>query len=344
MKTMKWIGLDVHKSFTTMGLFDPATGELAHLGNVPTGQQELTQALGRVPGAKAVVLEAGRKSHWAAAMVEPCAQQVWIVDPLEVRRLQGRQPKTDRRDAAALARWAAQGALTPLWRPDAQTMDLRELTRGRAALVRTEAKVRNMIRSLCARHGQEPPKGDLLSEKLQAWLEERQLGGHAGKVLEVLRGLLPLLQAAADSLRHPVEQEAQAHPQARQLMSIPGIGPVLALTIAAEVGDISRFPSAAHLRSYSGLCPRVSASGGRTHTGPLTKSGNRWLRWGAVLGAQQIANKRNVDPRLKRLLNRVAFRHGRNPAKVACARALLDLSWHLLTKEEDWRSPLAHAA
>jgi transposase len=223
-------------------------------------------------------------------------------------------------------------------------MDLRELTRGRIAVVRMEAKVRNMIRSLCARHGQEPPKGDLLSEKLQAFLGEVQLGGYAGKLLAVLRELLPLLQAAADSLTQPVEQEAQSHPQARRLMTIPGIGPVLGLTMAVEIGQINRFAGPAQLRSYSGLCPRVSASGGRTHTGPLTKSGNRWLRWGAVLGAQQIANKTKMDPRLKRLLNRVAFRHGRNPAKVACARALLDLIWHLLSKEEDWRPPLAEAA
>jgi transposase len=341
---MLYVGLDVHKGFTTMGLFDPATGELEHLGNVSTGRKELCQALARLPAPRTVVLEAGRKSHWVAAMVEPCADQVWIVDPLEVRRLQGRKPKTDRRDAAALARWAAQGALTPLWRPEAKTLDLRELTRGRATVVRMETKIRNMIRSLCARHGQEPPQGDLLSEKLQAWLEQVKFDGYAGKVLEVLRGLLPVLRAAAASLQQPLEQEAQAHPQARRLMTIPGIGPVLGLTMAAEIGEIDRFASPANLRSYSGLCPRVSASGGRTHTGPLTKSGNRWLRWGAVLGAQQIANKSKVDPRLKRLLNRVAFRHGRNPAKVAVARALLDLIWHLLTQEEDWRPPLAQAA
>jgi transposase len=207
-----------------------------------------------------------------------------------------------------------------------------------------ESKLRNMIRSLCARHGQEPPKGDLLSERLQAWLGEVQLGGYAGRMLALLRGLLPVLQAAAESLQQPLEQEAGAHAQARRLMTIPGIGPVLGLMIAVEVDNIGRFPERANLRSYSGLCPRINASGGRTHTGPLTKSGNRWLRWAAVLGAQQIANKTKVDPRLKRLLNRVAFRHGRNPAKVACARALLDLIWHLLTKEEDWCPPLAQAA
>ncbi len=340
---MKWIGLDVHKSFTTIGLFDPASGEMKPMGEVATTEPALSHALRRIRGAKTVVLEAGRKSWWVAARLESQAEAVWVVDPLEVRRLQGRQPKTDRRDAAALARWAAKGALTPLWRPEAQTMELRELTRGRAGVVRLETQLRNLLRSLCVRHGLEPPKGDLLSERLQTWLAQVPLSGYAGQVLAVLRGLLPQLREAVQQLTQLVEQEAKTHAPARRLMTIPGIGPVLGLTIAVEIGTIRRFAGPAQLRSYSGLCPRVSASGGRTHTGSLTKSGNRWLRWGAVLGAQQIANKKKVDPRLKRLLQRVAFRHGRNPAKVAVARALLDLIWHLLSKEEDWRSPLAQA-
>lgn len=338
---MIYVGLDVHKGFTTMGQFDPATGELTHLGEVPTEPEALGKALAALPGAKTVVLEAGRKSHWLAAALEPHATQVWMVDPLEVRRLQGRQPKTDRRDAAALAHLAAKGLLSPLWRPQAATLELRELTRGRIGLVQIETKLRNMIRSLCARHGQEAPRGNLSSAALQAWLERVELGPHAAPVLAKLRALLAVVKQVVGELTTTVEAEAKSHPQARRLMTLPGIGSVLGLTIAAEIDEIGRFPSAAHLRSYSGLCPRISASGGRSHTGPLTKSGNRWLRWSLVLAAQQIANRTKVDLRLKRLFQRVAFRHGRNPAKVACARALLDLIYHLWCGQEDYQPRLA---
>jgi transposase len=338
---MIYVGLDVHKGFTTMGQFDPASGELTHLGEVATESGALAEVLGRLPAPKTVVLEAGRKSHWVAAALEPHATQVWIVDPLEVRRLQGRKPKTDRRDAAALAHLAARGLLTPLWRPDADTLELRELTRGRIGLVQIETKLRNMIRSLCARHGQEAPPGDLSNAVLQAWLERVELGPHGAPMLAKLRTLLRVVKQTVAELTAAVETEAKSHPQARRLMTLPGIGPVLGLTIAAEVDDISRFPSAAHLRSYSGLCPRISASGGRAHTGPLTKSGNRWLRWSLVLAAQQIANRSKVDLRLKRLFQRIAFRHGRNPAKVACARALLDLIYHLWRFQEDYQPRLA---
>lgn len=342
---MLYVGLDVHKSFTSMGSFDPATGELRELGRVATDPAQLARALEALPASRVVVLEAGRNSWWLAGQLEPHADQVWVVDPKPVRSLEKGRPKTDRRDAAALARWASMGALTVLWRPDAQTMDLRELTRGRNALVGMATRMRNMIRALCARHGQELPKGvDVLGASAQAQLDSMQLHGWAGQVLALLRQLLPLLKQAAEALEAPLQQQAQCHPTAQKLMTIPGVGPVLALTIAAEIGNIGRFPSRAQLRSYSGLCPTIHQSGPRTHTGPLTKRGNRWLRWAAVMAAQQVARASYPDNRLKRLWRRVLFRHGRNPAKTAVARALLDLIHHLLTAQEDYRSIQAVAA
>jgi len=335
---MLYVGLDVHKSFTSMGSFDPATGEFQDLGRVATDPGQLAQALAGLPAARIVVLEAGRNSWWLAGQLEPHADQVWVVDPKPVRSLEKGRPKTDRRDAAALARWASRGALTVLWRPDAQTMDVRELTRGRHALVGMATRLRNMIRALCARHGEELPKrADLLGARAQARLDSMQLEGWAAQVLALLRQLLPLLKQAAEALEVPIQQQAHLHPTAQKLMTIPGVGPVLALTIAAEIGDIARFPSRVQLRSYSGLCPAIHQSGPRTHTGPLTKRGNRWLRWAAVMAAQQVARASYPDNRLKRLWRRVLFRHGRNPAKTAVARALLDLIYHLLTAQEHYR-------
>jgi transposase len=334
---MLYVGLDVHKEFTTIGQFDPATGELTQLGEVATEKQQLIEALERLPAPRTAVLEAGRKSHWVAAMVESAADEVWIVDPLEVRRLQGRRAKTDRRDATGLAWWAAKGVLTPLWRPKAQTMDLRELTRGRIAMVRLTTRVRNIIRALCARHGEELPKGDLLGASAQKRLAELQLPGFAGLLLGMWRELLPILQQFVDRFEGPLQQAAAADPQAQRLMSLPGVGEVLALTMAVEIGEIERFDSPAQLRSYSGLCPRVSRSAARNHLGPLTKAGNRWLRYGVMLAAQQVPRARYPDRRLKRLYQRVAFGHGRNPAKVACARSLLDLIHHLLSNQEDYQ-------
>jgi len=341
---MIWIGLDVHKRFSRMGCFDPATGEVHDLGSVSNEPSALEEALEKLPSPRTVVLEAGRSSYHMAGLLEAMAEEVWIVDPGEVRRLQHTISKTDRRDAAALAWWAAKGVITPQWRPDAELLDLRELTRGKTALTRMSTQVRTMIRMLLARHGHERPHRDLMGERGQLWLEEVELEGHAGKMVASLREILTVVQAKADDFERMVEQTSRKYPVARRLRTIPGIGPYLGLALAVEIGDINRFPGPAQLRGYSGLVPAVYQSGDKDARGPLTKAGNRWLRYAAVLAAQRIGQMKEPDPRLKRVFLSVAFRHGRNPGKIAAARRLLDLIYYMLKKEQDYRAPRVRKA
>jgi transposase len=340
---MIYVGLDVHKGFSRMGCFDPASGEVQDLGKVSNELEALAHRLGQVPVPKTVVLEAGRSSYHMAGLLESMAEEVWIVDPAEVRRLQHTISKTDRRDAAALAWWAAKGVLSPQWRPDAETMDLRELTRGKTALTRLSAQLQTMIRALLARHGYECPHARLLSERAQLWLDEVELNGYAGEMLAALRQVLATAHRHADDFEKKVAAVAAAHPAAERLRTIPGIGPFLSLALAVEIGDVNRFPSSTHLRGYSGLTPAVYQSGDTDARGPLTKTGNRWLRYAAVLAAQRIGQMREPDPRLKRLFLSVAFRHGRNPGKIAVARRLLDLVYLLLKKGKDYRAPRPRA-
>jgi transposase len=341
---MIWVGLDVHKRFSRMGSFDPATGDLQDLGEVSNDREELQVRLEQVGSPKTVVLEAGRSSYHMAGLLEPLADEVWIVNPTELRRLQHRVAKTDRRDAAALAWWAAKGALKPLWRPDRPVLELRELTRGRTALTRIATQLRNLIRSLLARHGYECPHRDLLCARGRAWLDAVTLEGYAGEMLAAFRALLSLIQEKADGFEQEVEAAAADFPTAQRLRTIPGIGPLLGLSLAVEIGDISRFPSPGHLRGYSGLTPAVFQSGEKEARGPITKRGNKWLRHTAVLAAQRMSQMHHPDPSIKRTFLSVAFRHGRNPGKVAAARRLLDLSYHLLKKEVDYRAPRTQAA
>jgi transposase len=205
-------------------------------------------------------------------------------------------------------------------------------------------QVRTMIRMLLARHGHECPHRDLMGERGQLWLDEVELAGHAGQMLASLREILTVVQAKADDFEHMVEQTSRKHPVARRLRTIPGIGPYLGLALAVEIGDINRFPGPTQLRGYSGLVPAVYQSGDKDARGPLTKAGNKWLRYAAVLAAQRIGQMKEPDPRLKRIFLSVAFRHGRNPGKIAAARRLLDLIYYMLKKEEDYRAPRVRKA
>jgi transposase len=118
------------------------------------------------------------------------------------------------------------------------------------------------------------------------------------------------------------------------LETIPGIGPLLALTIASEIGDVARFGSPARLIGYAGLAPRVKQSGERSRTGALSKAGSRTLRWAAVEAAQQAW--RPTNPWHQLYLD-VAKRHGPNPAKSAVARKVLIAAWHVLARNEPFK-------
>jgi transposase len=137
----------------------------------------------------------------------------------------------------------------------------------------------------------------------------------------VLRRLLSAVRAEAADADREVLTLAAADPFAITLQQIPGIGPVLALLIRAEVGDIRRFPTPGHLASYAGLVPRVEASAGRVRYGRITRRGSPWLRWALVEAAMH--GTRRMD-RIGRWGRRLAVRKGALTARVALARTLCD--------------------
>lgn len=135
----------------------------------------------------------------------------------------------------------------------------------------------------------------------------------------------------------PTEQElrplARADSRVRLLITIPGVGDLLGLTIASEIGDISRFASARRLVGYSGLTPRVYQSGQKSRTGKLSKSGSTTLRWAAIEAAQQAWRPTNPWHQLYGDVKERCGGKG-NPAKAAVARKVLIASWHVLSLQQ----------
>ncbi len=133
----------------------------------------------------------------------------------------------------------------------------------------------------------------------------------------------------------PIDRElapiARSDPRAQLLQTIPGVGPLISLTFASEIGDVSRFSSASKLVGYAGLAPRIIQSGERSATGRLSKAGSRTLRWAAVEAANQAWRPTNPFHEHYR---RLAARHGTNPAKSSVARKLLICSWHMLSRDQ----------
>jgi transposase len=119
-------------------------------------------------------------------------------------------------------------------------------------------------------------------------------------------------------------------------MSAPGIAWVLGYTIAAEIGDITRFPTSTKLVGYTGLCPYVHQSGGKDHRGPMTKAGPKYLRWALIEASTHACKHPAYRARYQRTKTRLGRQRGPSVARVELARDLAHAIWHMLTKDQDF--------
>jgi transposase len=206
--------------------------------------------------------------------------------------------------------------------PPPAIRELREICRSRHQVVRLRTRVAQMIRALLLRSGvPDAPVRQLYSQRGLTWLEQVILPPAAGASLSRLRQLLSIIHREATVAEVAVTARVQDDPIARVLDQLVGIGPILALTIRAEVGDIARFAHGAALASYAGLVPRVERSADRVYHGRITREGSPWLRWALIEAA---VHARRRDDAVGRWHRQLALRKGIGKARVAYARRLCD--------------------
>ena len=213
--------------------------------------------------------------------------------------------------------------------PSLDDRAIRERLRRRSHLVRLRTSAINRTFGLLTQWGL---RRNLTALRQPGALDE--LAGHGVPI--VWRDSIATLLGVIDDLDRqlaPLESElrplARADERAQLLMTIPGVAELLGLTIASEIGDISRFSSARKLVGYSGLTPKIKQSGQSERIGRLSKAGPATLRWAAIEAAQQAWRPTNP---WHGLYIDVKRRHGKsNPAKAAVARKVLIAAWHVLS-------------
>lgn len=179
-----------------------------------------------------------------------------------------------------------------------------------------------MIRALLLRNDAgEPPGTRLYAPRALAWLAQVELAPAAAGTLERLVRLYRAVHTDAQAADTAVRERAAADSIATALDALVGIGPVLALTIRAEVGDVRRFARGPALASYAGLVPSVERSADRAYHGRITRDGSPWLRWALVEAAMHAMKRPDTIGRWAR---RLAVRKGGLKARVALARVLCD--------------------
>src|SRR6202521_4167373 len=322
---MMIIGCDFHPSWQQIAWLDSATGE--------TGEQKLVHASGdaqrfyqQLAGPVLIGMEATGNSQWFVELVQDLGHEIWIGDAAQIRASYVRKQKTDKRDAAHILKLVVEGRFPRLWTPDGEQRDLRQLVLHRHKLVEIRSRVKNELQHLALNKGVQR-KAKLWSQAGQKMLRDLPLKPWAACRREDLLGLLALLNQQIGTLDQAVQQAAEEHPQAKLLMTQPGVGPNTALAFVLTIGDVSRFAGSKQLTSYLGLVPSEHSSGSKRRLGAITKQGNRFLRKLLVEAAQTAVRK---DEGFRKEYQHRCHRRPKAVAKVAAARKLaVRLYWML---------------
>jgi transposase len=251
--------------------------------------------------------------------------------------------KTDKLDVHGLNRLQRNGTLPTVWIPPVELRDLRELTRTRMVLVAMRTRLKNRLSSTLAKYGLVVEASDRFGVLGRAQWEKLlpQLPPQTQFVSRHLLHQMDSLQGQIDQEETRLQELLTETPSMRLLKSLPGVGLILAATLALEIGDVSRFASHEHLASYAGTTPRVHSSGDKTRFGRLRPDVNRYLKWAYVEAANVIVL--NQAPWAQRhavqLYRRLRDRKGHAKAVGAVARHLAEASYWILRRAETYRDP-----
>jgi transposase len=219
------------------------------------------------------------------------------------------------------------GRLPEAWIAPAEVRELRELTRYRHKLVNLRTNCRNQAHGVLAKLGVPVTCSDVFGTAGSAWLDQLRLPQpYAGKVTS-LRRLAGELSSEITMLSEVIADLLAGHRGYQVIQQLPGIGPVLAAVIVAEIGEVRRFGSAAQLCSWAGLAPRHRESDTKVIRGHVTKQGSRLLRWALIEAVQHVPADSQPGIVKQRILTRRGTQ-AKNIAKVAAARRLLTLVYY----------------
>ncbi len=264
-------------------------------------------------------------------------QEGWDVEIADAQKVKGLAPlacKTDKIDSKVLAVLSHRDLVPAIWLPDPRVREERELARFRLHLVKHRSMLKHRIHSTLVNFGKPCPVTDLFGVEGRRLLERLQVPEPWRSNVSASVVLIDDLEDQIAEINRRLKAGHADHPYIPLLMSAPGIGWVLAFTIAAEIGEISRFASPAKLAGYTGLCPRVVQSGDSDRRGPLTKHGPRYLRWALLEATMHALKHPAYAERYQRNKRRLGKQRGAKVAQIDIARRLCHAIWHMLSRQE----------
>lgn len=275
---------------------------------------------------------------WYGDLLEEKGVKVNLVNVYKSKLIAETKLKNDKVDSRILADMLRSDFLPTAYYAPKETRDLREFVRSRAFLVRVRTRIRNRIHNMLAKHGIICPWTDLFGKAGLLWLKEQKFGEGSLKELASLLVFFRELTLHINERDKVCLQKVTVSRELKILVSIPGVGAITALTMMAEIGDYKRFSHPNKLASFAGLVSSSYSSGGIYRFGRITHRGSVWLRTALVESTGKVSKKWGY---LYDFYKKLRERKGNNIARVALARKILILSWHLVMNDKLF-DPVGH--
>ena len=219
--------------------------------------------------------------------------------------------------------------------PDERARVVRRRLARREQLVGTRTRVKNEVHAVLMRRlKRKPPCSDLFGVKGRKWLRRLGLPPEEQETVQAALRQIAFLDREIEQVERMVAKQMLGWPEAKRLMTVPGVNLIGAASFLAAVGDIARFGSSSKLVAYLGLDPRVRQSGEQpARSGSITKRGSVSARWALVEATWSVVNQPGP---LRAFYLRIRSRRGHGKAIVATARKLAVLFWCMLSRGQDY--------
>ncbi len=338
-----YIGWDAHKKYSVCSGISEA-GEIIPAQRVEHERQGFSSFLATLPKGSEIAIESVGNWYWMVDEMEKAGHKPSLVHAGKAKLMMGNINKTDKLDARGLAILARNGTLPAVWIPPGELRDQRELPRMRLVLVSIRTKLKNRIHATFAKYGITFEEvTDIFGGKGRQLLEQAmdQLPPETRHSVEEQLSLIDQVEQSITQAEKRISAVIKEDHAMQILKTIPGIGSILAITIAVEMGSVDRFPTGEKFASYAGKTPRVSSSGGKTHYGKVRPDVNRYLKWAFTEAANAIVlqQHRLGDCHVLRLYWRVRQHGGHAKAITAVGRHLAEATYWMLKNNEPYREP-----
>ncbi len=330
---MYYTGIDLHRKTSFLTTVD-SKGQIVKKANLENDEARILEYFLSLDDDTQVVIESTATWYWLYDLLTAHSIPVVVSNPVKTKAIASARIKNDKLDSHMLAQLLRADLLATVHVSSPQTRQLKELLRHRHKLVRDCVRMKNRIHNIMAKNNLRVPVSDLFGKKGLQFLSQAQLPHYQRHQVDTYLKLYHQLKEHTDDLTKQIRQTAASDPRAQLLMTIPGVGAITAMFIAAEIEDISRFKSYRHLSSYAGLVPRLDASADKQRMGRITKQGSPYLRTALVEAAQATTRTKS---RLNIYFRKRIVRSGYQKAIVATAHKIIQYAYYILRDQKPYR-------